>query len=142
MKRANSYRYNVLLVKDDVGKPKPKLKSGWASFASTYGSGKIGSNCDDVVNTVNDLCQSLNADFVKVATYGTPWKSLGLVLKKSSICIDTYARMCNVRAKEILTKCKQNKKILNVVLSDYPNYPSTSSKILPELVDEENLSQV
>ena len=26
MKRANSYRYNVLLVKDDVGKPKPNTR--------------------------------------------------------------------------------------------------------------------
>ena len=26
MKRAHSYRYNVLLVKDDVGKPKPDTR--------------------------------------------------------------------------------------------------------------------
>ncbi len=26
MKRANSYRYNILLVKDDVGKPKPNTR--------------------------------------------------------------------------------------------------------------------
>ena len=125
---------------EDAGKPKPVLKRGWASFASTYGSGKIGSNCDKVVETVSSLCDTLDADFIKVATYGTPWKSLNLVFKKSSICIDTYARLCNVRAKDIMTKCKQSKQVLNVVLSDYPNYPSTSDKTLPELVDEENSS--
>ena len=125
---------------EDVGKPKPILRKGWASFASTYGSGKIGSDCDDVVDTVSNLCQNLKADFIKVATYGTPWKSLSLVLKKSSICIDTYARMCNVRAQKIMRVCKKNQPVLNVVLSDFPNYPSTSDKTLPELVDKENLS--
>ena len=125
---------------EDAGKPKPDLRRGWASFASTYGSGKIGSNCDNVVKTVGNLCQTLNADFIKVATYGTPWKSLNLVFKKSSICIDTYARLCNVRAKDIMRECKKSGQVLNVVLSDFPNYPSTSDKTLPELVDEENLS--
>ena len=126
----------------DAGLPSPILKSGWSSFSSTYGSGKIGSNCDEVVKTVNNLCQTLSADFIKVATYGTPWKSLGLVLKKSNICIETYARMCNPRMEEIVKKCKSTKPILNVILSDYPNHPSTSQKTLTDLVDEENLSHL
>ena len=126
----------------DAGKPSPLLKPGWTSFASTYGSGKIGSNCDEVVKTVNNLCQTLSADFVKVATYGTPWKSLGLVLKKSDICIETYARTCNPRMEEIVKKCKSTKPVLNVILSDYPNHPSASQKTLTDLVDEENLSHL
>lgn len=40
MKRANSYKYNVLLVKDDVGKPKPfTRKLPGESF--TYGKPEI-----------------------------------------------------------------------------------------------------
>ena len=127
---------------EDSGKPLPVLKKGWASFSSTYGSGKIGSNCDDVVETVSGLCKNLNADFVKVATYGTPWKSMNLVFKKSTLCIDNYAKMCNARTEDIMNGCKQHKPVLNIILTDYPNYPSTSQKMLTELVDKENLSRL
>ena len=125
---------------DDIGKPSKTTKTNIASFLSTYGSGEIGSNCDEVVRTVGRLCKQLSADFVKVSTYGSPWKSLGLVFKKSNICIDAYARMCNVRVQDIMNECKKHQPVLNVILSDYPNYPSTSEKVLPDLVDEENLS--
>ena len=122
----------------DAGKPLPVLKKGWASFASTYGSGKIGSNCENVVENVGNLCKQLSADFVKVATYGTPWKSMNLVFRKSNICIDTYAKMCNVRMQDIIDECNKHKNILNVILSDFPNYPSSSKRMLPEIVDELN----
>ena len=50
--------------------------------------------------------------------------------------------MCNARMEDIMRECKKYKPVLNVILSDFPNYPSTSEKMLPELVDEENLSNL
>ena len=40
MKRANSYRYNVLLVKDDVGRPKPNTRKLPPNYF-TYGKPEI-----------------------------------------------------------------------------------------------------
>ena len=40
MKRAHSYRYNVLLVKDDVGRPKPNTRK-LPPNCFTYGKAEI-----------------------------------------------------------------------------------------------------
>ena len=40
MKRAHSHRYNVLLVKDDVGKPKPNTRK-LPRQGFTYGKAEI-----------------------------------------------------------------------------------------------------
>ena len=57
MKRAHSYRYNVLLVKDDVGRPKPNTRK-LPPNCFTYGKPEI----RDIEDATAGKCQTEQTD--------------------------------------------------------------------------------
>ena len=61
MKRAHSYRYNVLLVKDDVGRPKPNTRK-LPPNCFTYGKPEI----RDIEDATAGKCQTEQTDYSSI----------------------------------------------------------------------------
>ena len=120
----------VLKIKEPRLMPKD-LPKGIITMMSAYKSGYVGSNCIRRVDSVEEKCRELEADFVKVPVYGT--------VTNNAICLNDIAEECNSRIPQILSGCKKHKSVVNFVFADYPNYLGVSHYTLPEITEDENL---
>lgn len=123
----------VKVGKKQLDMPKPDLPKGTLSILSMYGSGDVGDDCEDVIDDAHKYCGRVDADWTKVATYGS---------SGAASCLTSRARVCNARIQEILNACKSHKPSgIDIVFTDYPNYLGKATKTIVEIAEEENLKR-
>ena len=131
-----------LLGSNIIGEVKVKMNkeikniTGSQKVLSTYSSTKIGSECEKLPEKIEEACkQSKKADFTKLAIFSSAGKNFGT-------CLWTMARKCNSQLEKTIDKCQKTgeKRVINFLQSDYPNYPGPNRKTNVELAYEQNLA--
>ena len=109
-----------------------EFKGGYFAYIFRY----IGNKCSNVLTNGEEMCKKLSSksDFVKLSVFATflwNWSPL-----------DVMARACNSRAEDALTVCQQgldkDKKVVNFVMTDFPNFPGPGGKTIVEIAEQIN----
>jgi len=124
----------IKVLKVKTPRLKPSLPRGTVSVMSAYGGGYVGDHCIKRVDRAEEKCRTMDADFTKLAAYGTH--------TNDAVCLSDTAEQCNARIPQILKACKKHKRIVNFLFADYPNYLGEIHYTLPEITENENLSRV